>query len=533
MNRCEDPLWLSLHSAPPVTTMTTLTFEKNLPDSITQADNMPSLPAIAIEVLRLTQDENSTIESLAACLSRDPALSAKILKLSNSSHFSMGQEITNMDRATMVLGFKTVKLMSLSFSLMSEIPAAGSEGGFDMLGFWRRSLVRSVSSRALAKMIGSRHGDEAFLCGLLGHFGRLILARVMTEQYEAVVLEGAGWPSCELEEKRLGFSNTDVCATLLKEWGVPELIYMSTGYGSHPDQLPTDVKDSVREMVLLQQLSGLVERVLCDEEKGAALAELQELMKATKGIQANEVDGFLIGLESGIRETAELFSLRLPGGSSHDKIMNDARLQMVNVSLGTEIDLRKSNSERDRLANEKQGLITKATTDSLTGLPNRSLFDDFLKQNVQARIGSNKPLALGLVMIDIDHFKIFNDTYGHAAGDEVLRHVGRALAEVTRMGDLAARYGGEEFAVVAPQTNPFNLKIMANRIRKAIEAMSVNFDGHTLQVTASLGAACITEFENAGELDKLVKLSDALLYKAKRAGRNRVECFKDFKFPPT
>ena len=106
-----------------------------------------------------------------------------------------------------------------------------------------------------------------------------------------------------------------------------------------------------------------------------------------------------------------------------------------------------------------------------------------------------------------------------------------ALAEVTRKGDLSARYGGEEFAVVAPQTNPFNLKIMANRIRKAIEGIRVEFEGHTFQITASLGAACITEFENEEDAGKLVKLSDALLYKAKRAGRNRVECYKDFKFP--
>ncbi len=84
---------------------------------------------------------------------------------------------------------------------------------------------------------------------------------------------------------------------------------------------------------------------------------------------------------------------------------------------------------------------------------------------------------------------------------------------------------------MAPQTNPFNLKMMANRIRKAIEDVQVEFEGHTFQVTASLGAACITEFRDEAEMEKLIKLADAYLYKAKRAGRNRVECYKDFKFP--
>jgi len=425
----------------------------------------------------------------------------------------------------------TVKLMSLSFSLVSEIPNSGTEGEFNLMNFWKRSLVRSVAGRSLAKFLGSRLGDEAFLCGLLSHFGRMILARVIPEVYGEVLAEGNGWPSLQQEERMLGFTNTDVCATLLKQWNVPELIYMATGYSSNPNDLPDDVSDDIRDLVQLQHVSALVETVLCSDEKGPALKQLHEVLGQAKSLGPTEIDAFMIGLEGGISETAELFSLKMPGAKSHEEIMNEAKLQMVNVSLGTAMDLRQSNIERDQLATEKKTLITKATTDKLTDLPNRALFDEFLEKHVKDRIGCRRPLALGMVMIDIDHFKNFNDTYGHAAGDEVLRRVGETLKAVTRSGDLSARYGGEEFVVVAPQTNPFNLKILANRVRKAIEECEVVFEGKTFQVTASLGAACITEFKNLEEAEDLVKLADSHLYKAKEAGRNRVEAYKNFRFP--
>ena len=136
--------------------MSHLVFERELPSALTSAEDLPSLPAVALEVLRLTQDENSTVENLAQCLSRDPALAAKILKLSNSAMFSMGKEVTTLQRATMVLGLKTVKLMSLSFSLIGSIPGSGSEGRFSFEEYWRRSLVRSVSARSLQGIPESR-----------------------------------------------------------------------------------------------------------------------------------------------------------------------------------------------------------------------------------------------------------------------------------------------------------------------------------------------------------------------------------------
>ena len=133
--------------------------------------------------------------------------------------------------------------------------------------------------------------------------------------------------------------------------------------------------------------------------------------------------------------------------------------------------------------------------------------------------------------MDVDKFKVFNDTHGHQAGDEVLKMVGAVLKRETRKGDLSARYGGEEFALIAPHTNTFGLKTMAERLRKAIEAETVEFEGKSLKVTASFGAACIATFESAEDTTQLIKLADHFLYKAKENGRNRCEVFSKVQFP--
>lgn len=521
---------LSSHPLPP-SSMTDLAYEKPLPEALTRAENLPSLPSVAVEVLRLTQDENSTLDHLAQALSRDPALSAKILKLSNSSLFGMGKEVTTLQRATMVLGMKTVKLMSLSFSLASTLPKSGPKARFDLAEYWRRSMIAAVSARSFAKLIGSREGDEAFLCGLLGHLGKLVLHQCLAEEYETVLQEAKGWPSLDVEEQCLGFTSADVCSTLLKTWELPALIYTAVGYMRRPEALPSGSSEATKRLVALMSVAALVERVLCDESKGPALAELRDAAGARHQLSPEQVDAFLIGLESGIRETAEMLAVELPTGLSHQELVDQARMQIVNVSLGTTMDLVKERRRTDELEVQNRELSSRANTDKLTGLPNRAAFDEFLGRHVNERLNGKVVRALGVVMVDVDKFKSFNDSHGHQAGDEVLRMIGALLARLTRKGDLPARYGGEEFAVVAPQTTPFGLKTIAERLREAIEQELVSFEGKELRVTASFGGACLSDVRAEGDGAALIKLADHHLYKAKESGRNRCEIYPRIQLP--
>jgi two-component system cell cycle response regulator len=153
-----------------------------------------------------------------------------------------------------------------------------------------------------------------------------------------------------------------------------------------------------------------------------------------------------------------------------------------------------------------------AKFDPLTGLANRRVFEAALNREVARAKRTGMPVTL--VLLDVDHFKRVNDTYGHQAGDEVLRHVGEALGHVGRETDLVARYGGEEFAVILPDTPVAEAMKVAERLRAAV----ADFPG-LVPVTASAGVAVLPG--NANDPPSLVQAADEALYESKRAGRDR------------
>jgi len=166
-------------------------------------------------------------------------------------------------------------------------------------------------------------------------------------------------------------------------------------------------------------------------------------------------------------------------------------------------------------AEEIHARQSEARTDALTNLANRRAFDDALAQNVASYKSQKKPLSL--LILDVDHFKKFNDTHGHQAGDEVLRSVGNTISQVVKATDIPCRYGGEEFALVMPNTKIPQARLAAERVRKAIEELTINFEGKSLNVTASMGVAEITHGDD--EM-KLIRRADDAVYFSKEAGRN-------------
>jgi len=159
-----------------------------------------------------------------------------------------------------------------------------------------------------------------------------------------------------------------------------------------------------------------------------------------------------------------------------------------------------------------------AMRDGLTGLYNRRAFDDQLRHAL-AREDRHKG-RLGLVLLDIDHFKKLNDTFGHPAGDAVLRHTAQVIERHLRRGDEAARFGGEEFAIILPDADEAGAHRLAERVRAAVEKSQLVFEGARLSVTVSLGAA-VWPADGKDE-ESLIAAADRALYAAKQAGRNRV-----------
>jgi diguanylate cyclase len=174
-------------------------------------------------------------------------------------------------------------------------------------------------------------------------------------------------------------------------------------------------------------------------------------------------------------------------------------------------------------ANRK--LAELGATDQLTGLRNRRFLDTMLSEEVARCYRYRHTIAV--LLIDIDHFKRFNDTYGHLVGDDCLRHVAGALREAVRWPtDKAARYGGEEFCVVLPETDAEGARIVGERIRQAVEALVFEVTGQRVPITVSVGvAAVVPDDANAGHL--LISAADRALYRSKALGRNCVTVAAD------
>jgi diguanylate cyclase (GGDEF)-like protein len=184
-------------------------------------------------------------------------------------------------------------------------------------------------------------------------------------------------------------------------------------------------------------------------------------------------------------------------------------------------------AERDgELRSANEHLERLALIDPLSGVANRRNFDETLARNWREAIRYRRPL--GLLMIDVDHFKLFNDRYGHVEGDACLRRVGKLLMSVAgRPGDLPARYGGEEFAVLLPGASLAGARIVAERLRRAVEELYItNADAPLGQVSVSIGLASMVP--NLGDrAQSLIEAADVGLYAAKRGGRNAVIAHSD------
>ena len=191
-----------------------------------------------------------------------------------------------------------------------------------------------------------------------------------------------------------------------------------------------------------------------------------------------------------------------------------AELERANSDLLIEIERRR----------EKEVELQRISRlDSLTGVANRRVFDEILEEEWKLATCLGQPLAL--VMLDIDHFKQFNDHYGHVAGDKCLRDVAQAISQhPKRPRNLFARYGGEEFTLILPQTSIQGASLVAERLRAAIEMLRIPHETSSTSatLTVSLGVAAVIPRDGV-PVSSLVNLADQALYSAKHAGRNRVE----------
>jgi diguanylate cyclase (GGDEF)-like protein len=219
-----------------------------------------------------------------------------------------------------------------------------------------------------------------------------------------------------------------------------------------------------------------------------------------------------LGLKDELNTTLENARMEL-----EDRVaMRTRELIELNTQLSEEI------AERKNAENELKHL---ASIDYLTGLFNRRHFFELASQEFVKSIRYHRPLSV--VIFDIDIFKQVNDTHGHLVGDQALAHIGKLILEIKREADIPARYGGEEFIILLPETDCASAQIFAERLRQWVEDSPAPCSSNSIHLTISVGVSGKDRGENTESLDHLISQADEALYKAKRAGRNRVICHQN------
>jgi len=481
---------------------------------VLESENLPTLPGIAIKIIEAYQKTEPNIQEIGDLLTTDPPLTIKILKIVNSSFFSLPTKITSVHHAIKLLGIKAVKNLALSFTLINTFQS-NQNGLIDYKRFWKTSLVGATATKLLAEKLEPDHAEDAFILGLLQDIGILILGFCMPRQY-ALVLNEVGKNSIiypQAETRVLGINHQEIGEYLTKSWDLPNIFYLPIGYHHIPDKLPS-AQSSVIKLTRILYLSSLFIGLLSDNSRAMSLWKLKETVYDYGFSTEINVSEIWDKIWKQILEIFPLFDLEV-GKDEYIQIIESARAELSKLS----VEMINTSIQQVK---EMEALKQQVIRDSMTQLYNHHHFRQLLQNELARAERYKRPLSL--LFCDIDHFKAINDTFGHLAGDRVIKALATKLRMETRESDHAARYGGEEFAVILPETTIEDAKVIAERLRSEIESMDITYGGNSIFISLSFGIADLTDNKPA-DIDELISRADKALYQAKEQGRNRCIVF--------
>lgn len=468
-------------------------------------------------MLELSRDPQVDMKMLAKVIQSDPAMTGKILKTVNSSYYRLTVPCPTIQRALAYLGLNLVRSLVLGFSLVET--ARGVAGVFDYESFWRRSLYTATAARRLAQTHRRCDPDEAFTGALLQDIGMLAMQARLAEEY-AGITETVGADHRDLlatERDRLGFDHVEVGTALAERWKLPlQLVMCIEGHHDWP-------QDAADELVRTVSLATEAVLSIEVEPPRTALTRFRRQAAAWFEMESEQIDELIRAMPEDADELARMFSVDIGSPADVAELLGSAEDIRNTISVDQQKQI-------ETLRETVTELSQQAATDPLTAIGNRMRFDteitNWFEQATQFRG------VLGLVILDLDHFKLVNDTHGHQAGDAVLVETARRITEQLRQGDVLCRYGGEEFAVILPGSDAAMVAGVAERLRATVShepfLVAVDDQSIALDITISAGGATLDRDSDRviASPALLIRAADRALYAAKHGGRNTVRMFR-------
>ncbi len=485
-----------------------------------------TLPTVAARLLSLTADPNTCISEIGKAIRLDPSLTGKVLKAVNSVQYSVGRPIADVDRAVILLGKRTVSTLALTFSL-SDAVSRNKRLTKYFQQYWTESIVQAITAELLAQAHCPGDAGMYFSAALLQDLGRLYLLQNYGDDY-AMLMEVAQQGNkhlIDLEREAFETTHPDLTANILAHWQFPQQVVFAVA-AHHRFQQPAPDSPTAFTLDRALHIAALVGEYFCQTNKGVVHVILEETLARCPG-QTMGVGELTDQVHGRLAAMADLFNIHTADLPTANEMLCEAMQQiaLLAISLEEENSLQTARVELIRensmLRQRLQEVMQQIQIDPVTGVFTREVLADRLNKLIQT--AAKQHGSVGLLFIDIDHFKGINDAYGHVAGDKVLRHVAQAISSCVRGNDFTARFGGEEFVVVIDKPDVSKLQTVAERVRQAIESHNFVLDRKQASVTASVGAALFGPVDDAkGVAELLVSSADAAMYEAKRQGRNRV-----------
>jgi diguanylate cyclase (GGDEF)-like protein len=495
------------------------TIEEMLSDEV----KLPSLPSIALRIIEAVKTDEASLSEMAKIVSSDPALAARVLKISNSSFYSLPQKVDSIQKALTILGTEALKNIALSFVIVKWMRPDNGQG-FNYEVFWKRAVTSAVAADLIATAVKQK-SDDIFITALLQDIGIVILYLCMPDEYLKVFDEKRVSAALvvEAEKKIFGFDHQEVGTRMLEKWGLPESIFMPIQYHHNTKNIPENFEAKARILWLADRMSSVYHGSRCAEK----MKDINRTLGRIYGFSEEDINRIIDAVANKSIEILSYFEIDAGNMKPYSQLLLDANEELGRLNVSYEqliLELKRSKETAESLAMELQAANEKlrhlATRDGLTGLFNHRHFQEALDREISRTVRYQKPLTL--ILLDIDHFKKVNDTYGHPVGDAVLKVISAIMLKAVRESDLVARHGGEEFAAILPETDLKGGAILAERLRRAVEAADIPAGGQTLKITISIGVTTYNLASGGSGKAALVAAADKALYHSKESGRNKL-----------
>lgn len=475
---------------------------------------LPSLPAVALRVIELTQKHDVSFGEIAQTITNDQGLSSKVLRTVNSPFYGLRKPCSTINQSIVLLGLSAVKTLALGFSLVSAIQE--SSKGFDFKDYWMRSLLSGVAAKCIASEAKCGFDEECFLGGLLQDVGMVALMQSLGQEYEAV-LSAAGPDHRSLAREEMSaieVTHADIGAMLTQRWKLPPELVMPVKYHERPTAAPKEHLSICQSV----GLGNIAADVVTAAEPGVPLRRFYAKAQDWFALSPAQCDSIIRNVAAGAKDMGRLLSLDVGPAVDGDKLLARANEELRQISLPFDPGHMAQTGDE-------------AASDPKTGLPSRMIFNrNLIAGFEQSRSGDP---AFSIALLALDDLEQLRTRQGDQIADALLLSVAASLQRHfdTHTG-LVCRFADNCFGVILAKLDRQAATRCVEAARGALSQGGVTIKPpglkeSTMAVTLSGGLVSLDP-TTAGKFDDVeafIRVAESALQAAGRAGNNTLRVY--------